>query len=115
MYSNLMYGLASRMTEVIAGERWEDLAERYFFRPLDMHRSTFVTQLDLSELNTAKPYQNYFGVLKPISSELLRYRLLFFVRLSVSGNDGKRIESGMDFVKLTNMATWTPFCPCYSD
>jgi CubicO group peptidase (beta-lactamase class C family) len=72
IYNNLMYGLASSMTEVIGGARWEDLVRKHLFVPLGMKRSAFTTEADLNELETAKPYEMYYGNLEPISNNLPR-------------------------------------------
>ncbi|XP_076444321.1 uncharacterized protein LOC143282529 [Babylonia areolata] len=66
-YSNVMYGLATRMAEVIGGESWEDLIRRHLFEPLAMNRSTFSKDAASDTENTARPVISYFGTLKPVS------------------------------------------------
>ncbi|XP_076465443.1 uncharacterized protein LOC143297148 [Babylonia areolata] len=78
IYSNLMYGLATRMTEVIGGAGWEDLVRRHLYEPLGMNRSTFVRDVtgssssssSSSSTGVARAYRLYFGDLKPVSPHL---------------------------------------------
>ncbi|KAL8566271.1 hypothetical protein ACOMHN_056843 [Nucella lapillus] len=75
IYSNLIYGLATRMTEIIGNARWENLVRRHLYTPLGMRKSTFVA--DMVTLKSAsgfvKPYKEYFGQLKPVSPSLPLY------------------------------------------
>nr|KAG5709960.1 hypothetical protein BaRGS_030002 [Batillaria attramentaria] len=95
IYSNIMYGLASRMAEVLGDGRWEDLVRRHLFRPLGMDRSLFSTEADLSERNTAKPYKVYNGQLRPISYDLPR-------RYSELVGSGAFITTADDMTKWMN-------------
>ena len=72
IYSNILYGLAMRMTEMVGRGRWEELVKKHFFQPLGMKRSTFSTEADLNESNTAKPFVVYNGNLEPVSYDLPR-------------------------------------------
>lgn len=56
VYNNLMYGLISRLTEVIGGNSWEDLMDEKIFQPLGMTSSTFTHLTDLRSSRVAQPY-----------------------------------------------------------
>ncbi|XP_076444153.1 uncharacterized protein LOC143282408 [Babylonia areolata] len=96
IYSNLMYGLASRMAEVVGRGGWEGLVRRHLFRPLRMRRSTFSTEADLTEANTAKPYIFYNGNLEPVSFSLPR-------------RYGELVGSGAFITTANDMARWMNF------
>ncbi|KAL8567135.1 hypothetical protein ACOMHN_033037 [Nucella lapillus] len=96
IYSNLMYGLASRMTEIVGRGRWEDLVQDRLFKPLGMARSTFSTDASLNEANTAKPYVLYHGNLEPISYNLPRQY-------------GELVGSGAFITTANDMAKWMNF------
>ena len=65
-----MYGLATRMTEIIAKERWEDLVRRHLFQALGMQRSTFARGMSSDDLGNAQPIRSYYGTLKAFSPRL---------------------------------------------
>ncbi|XP_070206335.1 uncharacterized protein [Littorina saxatilis] len=70
IYSNLMYGLATHMTEVVGNGRWEDLVRRHLFQPLKMKKSTFVKDVNFEDSGIALPVRSYYGNLKRISPRL---------------------------------------------
>ena len=55
-YNNLMYGLATYISEVLGGEKWEDLITTHFLEPLGMRNTTFVTRVNYSRSDVAWPY-----------------------------------------------------------
>jgi CubicO group peptidase (beta-lactamase class C family) len=51
-----MYGLISRITEVIGGKSWEDLMVEKIFHPLGMTDSNFTHTMDLEADDVAHAY-----------------------------------------------------------
>ncbi|KAL8590171.1 hypothetical protein ACOMHN_010366 [Nucella lapillus] len=95
IYSNLMYGLATRMAEVVGKARWEDLVRRHLFEPLGMNRSTFVREAMSDASGFARPYTDYFGTLKSVSPYLSRY-------WSELAGSGSVVTTAADMVKWIN-------------
>lgn len=56
VYSNLMYDLATYISERLAGRSWEDLLQDEIFKPLNMTSTTFTHVANLSRPDIAKPY-----------------------------------------------------------
>ncbi|KAL4218011.1 hypothetical protein ACF0H5_022749 [Mactra antiquata] len=55
-YSNLMYGLITRLSEILSGKTWEELVTEKLFSPLNMTSSTFMTSADSKDLDLAAGY-----------------------------------------------------------
>ncbi|XP_005089508.2 protein flp [Aplysia californica] len=55
-YSNIMYGLITRLAEIVGGASWEQLIRENLFEPLGMENSTFLTDVDWSGNNVATAY-----------------------------------------------------------
>ena len=55
-YNNNMYGLLSKITEVVGGDTWENLIRKHIFEPLGMESSTFTHQTDLDSDNISLAY-----------------------------------------------------------
>lgn len=70
LYNNLMYGLATHITEIIGHDTWENLMTRHILGPLGMARTTFSKALDPGEVNFAPPVEDYYGELKYMSVQL---------------------------------------------
>jgi len=56
-YNNLMYGVLSYITEVVAGDgtSWEDLMREEIFAPLSMTDAGFTHQMDITRSDIAHP------------------------------------------------------------
>lgn len=48
-----MYGLLTRIAEMIGGKQWEVLVKEHIFDPLDMTSSNFATTADPENLGTS--------------------------------------------------------------
>ena len=72
-YNNLMYGLASHVTEVLGGQTWEELTTTRLFTPLGMTSSTFAHQADDRLAEFAKAYQWDVTGFKELSIEIPKY------------------------------------------
>lgn len=73
VYSNLMYGLATYVSEEMTGMSWEDLLQEHIFNPLNMTSTTFTHVANLSRPDIAKPYLPYGTSWKPVSLLLHKY------------------------------------------
>ncbi|XP_046567329.1 uncharacterized protein LOC124275727 [Haliotis rubra] len=72
IYNNLMYGLVTRIAEVVGGDTWENLIEKELYNPLQMTSSSFSTTLDFSQNQVAKPYVVKDGSPAPVSVDFSR-------------------------------------------
>jgi CubicO group peptidase (beta-lactamase class C family) len=71
-YSNLMYGLLTRIAEMLGGKTWEALVKEHIFDPLGMTSSNFATTADPEKLELAKGYIDIYGELKEAPWEFSR-------------------------------------------
>ncbi|XP_062608814.1 uncharacterized protein LOC134270598 [Saccostrea cucullata] len=71
-YSNLMYGLLTRIAEIIGGKSWEELIKEHIFDPLEMTSSNFATTADPSKLELARGYLDNYGELAEVPWEFSR-------------------------------------------
>ena len=55
-YNNLMYGIASLISEKLGGKKWEDLVTENLYQPLGMSNSTFLTRMDPHSQEIAQGY-----------------------------------------------------------
>ena len=62
-YSNIMYGLAGHVAEVVTGKDWNSLVHEYLFAPLSMSESSCQAAQLISASNHADPYQVINGKL----------------------------------------------------
>lgn len=74
-YSNLMYGLLTRIAEMIGGKQWEVLVKEHIFDPLEMTSSNFATTADPEKLELATGYNDDYGDLKKVPWQLSKYDL----------------------------------------
>ncbi|KAJ8302679.1 hypothetical protein KUTeg_019075 [Tegillarca granosa] len=58
VYNNLMYGLVTRISEILGGKAWEDLINDVIYKPLGMTSSNFATRIDPSRPDLAQGYTN---------------------------------------------------------
>lgn len=59
IYNNVMYGLASFITELLTNTTWENAVREQLLWPLGMNETTFSTIADFDSLNIAYPYLNF--------------------------------------------------------
>ncbi|XP_061197400.1 uncharacterized protein LOC133205576 [Saccostrea echinata] len=71
-YSNLMYGLLTRVAEMIGGKSWEELIKEHIFDTLEMTSSNFATTADPTKLELAKGYLDNYGELTEVPWEFSR-------------------------------------------
>ncbi|XP_048733367.2 uncharacterized protein LOC125649702 [Ostrea edulis] len=71
-YSNLMYGLLTRIAEMLGGKTWEALVKEHIFDPLNMTSSNFATTADPEKVELAKGYIDHYGELKEVPWEFSR-------------------------------------------
>lgn len=71
-YNNLLYGLLTRIAEIIGKDNWENLVRNNLYGPLGMVSSDFATTVDPSAIDLASGYYDYFGELIPVPFELSR-------------------------------------------
>lgn len=85
MYSNLMYGLVTRITEIIGNSTWEALVRRELFRPLGMESSTFSTTADPNNIDYARGYFDANETYHAVPWELTRWirdvSIMHFIKL----------------------------------
>ncbi len=72
IYNNLLYGLVTRIAEVLGGASWEELVQNELYDPLQMTSSNFATKMDFSSDQVAKPYSVFDGKILPVSVEFSR-------------------------------------------
>lgn len=72
-YSNLMYGLLTRIAEMIGGKQWEVLVKEHIFDPLEMTSSNFATTADPEKLELATGYNDDYGDLKKVPWQLSKF------------------------------------------
>ena len=72
-YSNLMYGLLTRIAEMLGGKKWEELVKEHLFDPIGMTSSSFVTIADPTKLELATGYNDDYGDLKEVPWALSKY------------------------------------------
>lgn len=68
-----MYGLLTRIAEMIGGKQWEVLVKEHIFDPLDMTSSNFATTADPENLELATGYNDDYGELKKVPWQLSKY------------------------------------------
>ena len=73
VYSNLMYGLATYISERLAGRSWEQLLREEIFNPLNMTSTTFTHVANLSRPDIMTPYLLDGTSWKPVSLLLHKY------------------------------------------
>ena len=56
VYSNLMYGLAAHITEILGKKSWEELMVEKIFLPLGMTSTAFRGMVDIDSVEVAQPY-----------------------------------------------------------
>lgn len=62
IYNNVMYGLASFITETLSnGSTWEEVVRTHLLQPLGMNDTTFSTTVDPDDVNMAYAYLNSHG------------------------------------------------------
>lgn len=71
-YNNLLYGLLTRIAEMIGEDTWENLVRDNLYGPLGMVSSDFATTADPSSMDLASGYYNYYGEPIPVPFELSR-------------------------------------------
>ncbi|XP_050400285.1 protein flp [Patella vulgata] len=91
-YSDLMYGVLTRITENIGGQSWEDLMTSYILNPLGMTSTTFETRQDHGSSDVATPYVSENGVLTPASQDFIRHWELI-------GGSGSMMSTAEDMAK----------------
>lgn len=96
-YSNLMYGVVTRLAEVLGGRRWEDLVRQHLFNPLGMTRSTFATDADWSDPAIATGYQ-----LNRTSDQVFPVEREFSRRWAMLAGSGAVFSSANDMAKWMN-------------
>ncbi|CAC5384171.1 unnamed protein product [Mytilus coruscus] len=72
MYNNLMYGVVTRLAEIIGKDKWENLVTKHIFEPLEMNTSTFASTADPEKILLAKGYVEYYGELHPVQYNFTR-------------------------------------------
>lgn len=70
-----MYGLLTRIAEMIGGKQWEVLVKEHIFDPLEMTSSNFATTADPEKLELAIGYNDDYGDLKKVPWQLSKYDL----------------------------------------
>ncbi|XP_048733368.2 D-alanyl-D-alanine-carboxypeptidase/endopeptidase AmpH-like [Ostrea edulis] len=95
-YNNLMFGLLTRITEMLGGKTWEALVKEHIFDPLDMTSSNFATTADPEKLELAKGYVDHNGELKEVPWEFSR-------------RWGKLCGAGCILSTADDMAKWMQF------
>ncbi|CAL1526698.1 unnamed protein product [Lymnaea stagnalis] len=95
-YSNIMYGLVSRITEIIGGKTWEELVDEHLYKPLGMNSSTFASVANFDAEDMVTPYAQVEDQLIPVDPEFSRR----WAQLSGSGS----IMTSAD-----DMARWMNF------
>ncbi|XP_076102023.1 uncharacterized protein LOC143071541 [Mytilus galloprovincialis] len=73
IYSSLLYGLVTHITEMIGGDTWENLVSKFIFESLGMKSSTFVTTANPEKINLAQGYRDFYGDFHPIPFEFSKY------------------------------------------
>ena len=72
IYSSLLYGIVTYITELIGGDSWENLVKKHLFDPLGMMSSTFVTTASPKDIAIAAGYIEYYGELHSVPFEFSR-------------------------------------------
>ncbi|XP_071117791.1 uncharacterized protein [Haliotis cracherodii] len=72
IYNNLMYGVVTRIAEILGGDTWENLVQKELYDPLQMTSSSFATTLDFSQNQVAKPYFIKNGAPTPLNVDFSR-------------------------------------------
>lgn len=92
-YSNLMYGLVTRIAEIIGGRSWEDLVQEHLYNPIGMGNSTFATTGNFTGSGVAQGYyEELSGRMVPVSHEFSR-------RWALLAGSGAIVSSASDMAK----------------
>ncbi|GAB1606075.1 uncharacterized protein LOC115228188 [Argonauta hians] len=97
IYNNIMYGLATYITEILTLKRWEDLVFEEILRPLQMSDTTFGTDVDDDYENIARSYVQREG------KKLVQVSPLFKRKWADIGGSGAILSTAND------MAKWMKF------
>ena len=81
IYSNLMYGLMTHMTEEMTGRPWNDLIRERIFRPVGMDSSSFTDEITPKGHDIAQPYMKTTdGSWRPVDFDFHRWALISWPR-----------------------------------
>ncbi|XP_052099818.1 penicillin-binding protein 4-like [Mytilus californianus] len=126
IYSSLLYGLVTHLTEIIGGDTWENLVSKFLFEPLGMTSSTFVTTANPEKINLAQGYMDFYGELLPFPFGFSKYYgelcgsgcilttavdMTKWMTFYLNGGklpDGKRLISEKAFKEITTAANTVP-------
>ncbi|XP_063445232.1 gigasin-6-like isoform X1 [Mytilus trossulus] len=127
MYNSLMYGVVTRLAEIIGKDTWENLVIKHIFKPLEMNTSTFASTADLENILLAKGYVEYYGELHPVEYNFTRQygELCGSVCILTTANDiskwtrfflnegklqdGTRLISEQAFIDITSPVNTIPY------
>ncbi|KAH9520305.1 hypothetical protein Btru_060454 [Bulinus truncatus] len=94
-YSNIMYGLVTRMTEMLGGKKWEELLTENLLRPLNMSSSTFASVADFTRADIVIPYDD-------LNSKLTQVNPHFNRRWAELAGSGSFMTTAEDMGKWMN-------------
>lgn len=66
LYSNVIYALAGYVAECATGEAWDDLMQKYLFKPLNMTRTNCSVDIMKNDTNYSIPYRYRNGKLNSL-------------------------------------------------
>ncbi|XP_059148723.1 protein flp-like [Physella acuta] len=95
IYSNLMYGLVTRISEILGGKKWEELMKENLFQPLGMTSTTFSTEADFNRGDIVVPYAEIHSKLVQVNPEFSR-------RWADMAGSGSIMSSADDMAKWMN-------------
>ncbi|XP_013091230.2 D-alanyl-D-alanine-carboxypeptidase/endopeptidase AmpH-like [Biomphalaria glabrata] len=94
-YSNMMYGLVARLTELLGNSSWEQLVTEQLLRPLGMDSSTFASVTDFNREDIVTAYEK-------LDSNFVKVHPEFSRRWAQLPGSGSFMTSANDMAKWMN-------------